>query len=82
MPRLTSQTFAGYEVANPMIMPACIRSQKAAESGISWCGAGNSTNAMTAIQPNNPISKNVSEIKSALAASFSPSRSPRHRSDN
>jgi hypothetical protein len=33
-------------------MPTCMSSQNAAELGISWCGAGKRTNAMTAIQPN------------------------------
>src|SRR5216684_8768436 len=70
MPRLTSQTFAGQEAKYPMIMPTCMRSQKAAELGMSWCGAGNSTNAMTAIQPNRPTSNAVSEMKSALAAAI------------
>ena len=52
MPRLTSQTFAGQEVKYPMIMPICMRSQYAAELGMRWCGAGNKTNVMIAIQPN------------------------------
>ena len=79
MPRLTSQTFAGQEVQYPMIMPICIRSQKAAELGMSECGAGNRTNVMIAIQPNRPISNAVSDMKSALAAALSPSFSPRPR---
>ena len=81
MPRLTSQTLAGQEVKYPMIMPACMSSQKAAELGVRWCGAGNSTNAMTAIQPNRPTSNAVSEMKSALAARCSQrcgNRRPRH----
>jgi hypothetical protein len=35
IPRFTSQTLAGQEVAKPMIMPICMSSQKAARSGIS-----------------------------------------------
>jgi hypothetical protein len=34
MPRLTSQTFAGQEVKNPIIMPICVRNQYAAELGM------------------------------------------------
>ena len=55
-----------------MIIPSCIISQNAIESGIRWLGAGKNTNVIRAIQANRPISKNVSEITSALAAALSP----------
>ncbi len=44
-----------------------------------WCGAGNGTNVMIAIQLNRPTSNAVSEMKSALAAAIRPSFSPRPR---
>ena len=79
MPRLMSQTLAGQEVQNPMIMPTCMRSQNAAALGMSVCGAGNSANVMIAIQPKSPTSKAVSDMKSALTATISPSLTPRPR---
>jgi hypothetical protein len=35
MPRLINQTFAGQDVAKPIIIPICMRNQKAAELVIS-----------------------------------------------
>jgi hypothetical protein len=35
MPRLINQTFAGQDVAKPIIIPTCMRNQKAAELVIS-----------------------------------------------
>jgi hypothetical protein len=38
---------------------------------------GRTLKAISAIQPNRPISKKVNEMKSALAAALSPSLTPR-----